>query len=155
MSNLNNKAGLNVVAIHDGKAIIWDRTTETYSVVGPADKSAPQTVDGINWTDVFKGCNVPDDWNLRLALLSQPPAPKIKDTMNMKKYEFTGETKTVGEKTLKRIKALRSFGDVKEGDLGGWLDSESNLSHDGDCWVCDNAEVSGNAKVYGDARVYG
>ena len=84
-----------------------------------------------------------------------------------KKYELTPETQKENGKTLYRIKALRDFGDVKAGDLGGWVESESNLDHVGDCWVFDNAEVSGdawlsgdawvygNAQVYGDARVYG
>jgi len=60
-----------------------------------------------------------------------------------KKYELTGETKTLPCGTvLHRIRALRDFGSVKAGDLGGWIESELNLSHEGDCWV------SGNAKVY-------
>jgi carbonic anhydrase/acetyltransferase-like protein (isoleucine patch superfamily) len=54
---------------------------------------------------------------------------------------------------LYRIRALRSFSDVKEGDLGGWIEKESNLSHDGDCWVRDNAKVFGNASVRDDAQV--
>ena len=44
-----------------------------------------------------------------------------------------------------QVKALRSFADVKEGDLGGYIEKESNLSHDGDAWVYGNAKVSGNA----------
>ena len=72
-----------------------------------------------------------------------------------KKYELTPETQKENGKTLYRIKALRDFGDVKAGDLGGWVESESNLDHVGDCWVFDNAEVSGDAWLSGDARVYG
>ena len=72
-----------------------------------------------------------------------------------KKYELTSETtQTINGETLYRIKALRDFGDVKAGDLGGWVESESNLDHVGDCWVFDNAEVSGDARVYGDAWVF-
>ena len=72
-----------------------------------------------------------------------------------KKYCFTGEEKTVRDAVLRRIKALRSFGDVKEGDLGGWIEKESNLSHEGNCWVYGNAGVYGNAEVSGNAGVYG
>ena len=50
--------------------------------------------------------------------------------------------------------ALRSFGDVTRGDFGGYVDSEKNLSQDGDCWVYDDAHVSGNARVYENALVY-
>jgi hypothetical protein len=41
-----------------------------------------------------------------------------------KKYELTTEKKN----GLYRIRALKSFGDVKEGDLGGFIESEKNLS---------------------------
>ena len=74
-----------------------------------------------------------------------------------KKYELTDETKEIGGITLHRIRALRNiprYG-VKSGDLGGWIEAESNLSQDGDAWVSDDARVYGNAKVYGNARVCG
>lgn len=77
------------------------------------------------------------------------------------KYKLTDETLKIGSKTLFRIKALKSFGEVKEGDVGGWVESEKNLDHEGNAWVFgnakvyDNALVSGNAWVYGNARVFG
>ena len=73
----------------------------------------------------------------------------------MKKYELTTDTKIVLGKKLFRIKALVSFGDVKAGDLGGYVERENNLSHEGDAWVFDNAWVFGDAKVSGDAKVFG
>ena len=73
----------------------------------------------------------------------------------MKKYELTSETKIVFGHILYRIKALSSFGCVSAGDLGGFLESEKNLSQNGNAWVSGNAEVSGDARVYGNARVYG
>ena len=73
----------------------------------------------------------------------------------MKKYELTEETKVIDGKTLFRIRALRSFGDIKAGDLGGFIENERNLSHGGNAWVGDNAQVGGNAEVYGDAWVGG
>ena len=46
----------------------------------------------------------------------------------MRKYEFTGETKTVDlwsrVATLHRIRAVVEFGLVKVGDLGGWIEKE-------------------------------
>ena len=89
----------------------------------------------------------------------------------MKKYELTEETKTLANGTvLHRIRALRDFslmdGDlVCAGDLGGWLETENNLSQNGtawvfqnamvyeNAWVCENAIVGGNAQVYGNAQV--
>ena len=79
----------------------------------------------------------------------------------MKKYELTDEIIVKYGSTLHRIKALKDFGNVKTGELGGYIESGSNLSQEGNCWVygnaevCDNAEVYGNAKVYGNAWVYG
>ena len=76
----------------------------------------------------------------------------------MKKYEFTGETKRVElwnrTATLHRIKATVEFGFVKVGELGGWIEKEENLSHEGKAWVCGDAEVCGDAKVCGDAEVF-
>ena len=73
----------------------------------------------------------------------------------MKKFELTSESIVKFGKTLYRIRALVAFGDVKEGELGGFLEKEENLSQDGDAWVCENATVRGNAIVRGDATVSG
>ncbi|ENN91905.1 dATP/dGTP diphosphohydrolase domain-containing protein [Bartonella schoenbuchensis] len=72
-----------------------------------------------------------------------------------KKYELTNDTINVNRRTLYRIRALRDFGDVKAGDFGGFIETEENLSHEGDCWVWDGACVYENAYVHGHARVYG
>ena len=73
----------------------------------------------------------------------------------MKKYELTSETKVINGVELHRIKALKSFGNIKEGDLGGWIESEKILSQDGDAWVGENAAVFENATINGDAVVCG
>lgn len=73
----------------------------------------------------------------------------------MRKYRLTDEEIIVGCRTLYRIQALRDFGDVKEGEFGGWIESEKNLSHEGSAWVSGNALVYGNARVYGNAQVSG
>tara|TARA_B110000503_G_C7114660_1_gene399773 strand:- start:1389 stop:1691 length:303 start_codon:yes stop_codon:yes gene_type:complete len=65
----------------------------------------------------------------------------------MKKYEL------VPTDSMYRIRALKDFSDVKAGDLGGFVEHESNLSQNGDCWVYDDAKVHGYARVYGDAKV--
>ena len=73
----------------------------------------------------------------------------------MKKYELTSETKVINGVELHRIKALKSFGSVEKGELGGWIESEQYLSQDGNAWVFDNAEVSGNVIVCDNATVGG
>ena len=72
-----------------------------------------------------------------------------------KKYELTKEVVSYFGRTLYRIRALRDFGSVKKNNLGGFIESEANLDHDGNAWVSGNARVSGNAKVSGNARVFG
>ena len=78
----------------------------------------------------------------------------------MKRYEFTGEVKKAGifgNITVRRIRATVSFGIVKAGELGGWIEKEENLyvDEESNAWVYGNAEVYGDAKVYGNAEVYG
>ena len=72
----------------------------------------------------------------------------------MKKYKLTDETIQVGGHTLHRIEALKDFSDIKNGDKGGFIESEENLSHDGDCWVYDTAKVWEGARVFDNAEVY-
>ena len=72
-----------------------------------------------------------------------------------KKYELTQETININGRTLYRIKALRSFSrDVWKNDVGGYIESESNLSHAGSCWVYGKAAVYGTAIICDDALVY-
>ena len=71
----------------------------------------------------------------------------------MKKYELTTETLQFAGRTLHRIKAVKNFGSVKAGELGGWIESEENLSQADNAWVYNNAKVFDKARVYGDAAV--
>ena len=86
-----------------------------------------------------------------------------------KKYEFVegDEKKIAPGVVLKRIRALVAISAtlfspaVAPGELGGYIQQESNLDVSGnawvhgDAWVSDNARVSGNAWVSGNARVSG
>lgn len=83
------------------------------------------------------------------------------------KYEMLKDKIEIEGHTLYRIKACMDFGDVKAGNLGGYIKKPANLSQEGDCWVYNeaciygdafvfgNAHVSGNARVFGNARVSG
>lgn len=74
----------------------------------------------------------------------------------MKKYRLLdSDTKVFFGRTLFRIQALNSFGDVQEGDLGGYIEKEKNLSHDGNAWVYNNAQVFDEARVCGNAKIFG
>jgi len=54
--------------------------------------------------------------------------PGTEEAMENTKYEFTGETKLEFGATLKRVRAIASFGIIAKGELGGWIESEASLS---------------------------
>lgn len=82
-----------------------------------------------------------------------------------KKYEILeNDTITIDGHTLYRIRALKSFRNpatkncIKKGALGGYIESEKNLSQNGYCWVyawSQNHNICGivyeNAIIEGDA----
>ena len=72
-----------------------------------------------------------------------------------KKYKLTDEYIIIGDKKLYCIEALKDFADVKKGDKGGFIESEYNLSQDGNCWIYDDAKVYDNAVIHGNALVRG
>ena len=76
------------------------------------------------------------------------------------KYEFVpGDTITIAPgRTLKRIRALATIAvaGVAPGNLGGYVESETNLAQvSGNAWVSGDARVYGDARVSGNAQVYG
>ena len=75
--------------------------------------------------------------------------------MGTKKYRLTGNHINIGNRILYQIEALKDFGDVKAGDLGGYIESKENLSQYDNAWVYGDAQVLGNAQVFDNARVYG
>ena len=73
--------------------------------------------------------------------------------MNKKFELLLDDTIEVFGRKLFRIKAITDFGDVKKGELGGYIEKEENLSHHGNAWVSDDALVSGDVLVSDNARV--
>lgn len=76
----------------------------------------------------------------------------------MRKYELTDEIKEVViNDILYELHRIRAVIDIENvcaaGDLGGWIETEHNLSHHGTCWVGDDALVFQEARVYDDALV--
>lgn len=73
-----------------------------------------------------------------------------------KKYELIEQ-----KNGLYRIRALRNFSWVSKGSLGGYVQSEANLSQEGNCWidprgvVLENAVVSENAYIGADSVIGG
>lgn len=78
----------------------------------------------------------------------------------MKKYKLgPKETFSQGGTFIRahRITALIDIPahDVRVGDVGGWVESRRSLSHDGDCWIGQNAVVVDVCRVNDDALVTG
>lgn len=70
---------------------------------------------------------------------------------------------------LYRIRALKAFScpikmrsesgtlasyTVKEGELGGYVEKEENLSHEGGCWVFDGARVYDDSRIEDNAQIH-
>lgn len=76
------------------------------------------------------------------------------------KYILTGESKIENDIILNRIMYVRDietkFGIIKAGTLGGWIQYESNLSHNGNSGVFGNSIVLGDDSIVMDnGAVYG
>lgn len=73
------------------------------------------------------------------------------------------------DQAVKRLYAIRLLKDLqfhsrndivppvilKAGAIGGRIESEDNLSQEGNCWVMKSSQVCGDAKIYDDAIVIG
>lgn len=72
--------------------------------------------------------------------------------MAEKKYKLIESSRSwMYGRPIHRIQALRDFSDVKKGDLGGFVESEGNLSQGGDCWIYDMAQAMEKSRVEDDA----
>ena len=74
-----------------------------------------------------------------------------------KKYEILIDkehTVKYNGRILHRIRALKDFDGVKKGDIGGFVQSEHNLSHDGNCWIYDDAKCMDSAKCMDDSIMF-
>ena len=78
-----------------------------------------------------------------------------------KKYELIESESIVHNgRTLYRIRALKDFVTVNgekvyKDDIGGFVESENNLSQEGNCWIFNNAKVYDNAVICDDALISG
>lgn len=74
--------------------------------------------------------------------------------MMNRKYKLEEETEIDGRK-LHRIVSLQNFNDVKQGDKGGLIESESMLDTQDNSWVYGNSMVYGEGSfITGDSEVY-
>lgn len=109
--------------------------------------------DSIEWDIIDKSDVL--DWLEKQKETTSDEASSNKNTStkNKKKYILTDETIEYRGHRLYRIKAIKSFSGVRKGSLGGWVESEDNLSQEGDCWIFNEAKVFRRAKVSGGVKV--
>ena len=81
------------------------------------------------------------------------------------KYKITDIEMYWHGRILHRIESLKDFilingKEIRKGDLGGWIESENNLSQEGSCWIYDecmmyeNARRSENSIGYGNSHQF-
>lgn len=76
--------------------------------------------------------------------------------METKKYKIRKDLSyTFDGHKLYRVEALKDFGNVKKGSIGGFIEKEDNLSQEDNCWIFLDGKVYGNAKVFGNAVIDG
>lgn len=117
-----------------------------FKVVGSFDRERT-----VVWIEEMSLTNTKGDFRMdkKYELIKKPPARKG----IMRGYRDTEMPLPIMPGlTLYRIRALKSFGKVRAGDIGGFVQSEANLSHEGDCWIHGDSRVYLNGKVEGDEQ---
>jgi len=76
----------------------------------------------------------------------------LKESANLKEA-INPKFKLIKAGKFYRIQALKKLPGIKIGDLGGFVETEQNLSHDGNCWINHDAKVIGKARVFGNAMI--
>lgn len=73
----------------------------------------------------------------------------------MDKYKLTNDKINLDGIDLYAIIALKNFGDVKAGDIGGHIESLKNLSQEGNCWIYPNNIIAGDCQVIENCKING
>lgn len=86
--------------------------------------------------------------------------PKYRLTEVTNEIQLAGSMKKFKVHRIQALKELTHFKRkhpviIRPGDLGGWVESEQNLSQEGECWIGDEAVAFMNGRVEGDAYVTG
>lgn len=76
------------------------------------------------------------------------------NSVEANKYRLTDESIELNGKTFYRIQALKDFSNIKKGSLGGFVESERNLSQEDNCWIYGDAIISGDNEIVGDTMVF-
>lgn len=122
------------------------------------DKIMAQAVKDLNEQEAREAALQAKRKNNESAAQKQYPSEPV-----LPKYYLTNDVISFDGRKLHRIVAACDIPEigVQEGDLGGYIESERNLSHRGTCWVFagkvyEQATISGGATVRGEnIRIHG
>lgn len=104
-----------------------------------------------SWIETMQRKEIPVSGGIMKLRLEEPSMYQL---IKEKKYEIT-DIAHPKYPWLHRIRALVKVNEqVGEGEYGGFIESESNLSQDGGCWIYDNAICCGEAVVEKEARMF-
>ncbi len=117
----------------------------------------PQTCRDVFWNEIASHYAFASLWYSKEAKLDVKTLEKfeIAKAQGKKYIMLDDDTISIGKKTLKRICACRKVGKfAREMDLGGYIESEDNLSHEGDCWISAGSKVYNYSCVRDDGFVF-
>lgn len=69
------------------------------------------------------------------------------------KYKYTGRSTYYGYTKVKQIFATKDFGNVKKGQVGGWVERYDNLSQTDNSWIDIDSYVSGTSRIALDSQI--
>jgi 3'-phosphoadenosine 5'-phosphosulfate sulfotransferase (PAPS reductase)/FAD synthetase len=136
--------------LYDHHPELWAKMLELQAMPGKVSEKFNRTE---RFSDIDTAFRKED------ALCQKSSIKKEKEmrTISNQKYEIT-DMAHEEYPFLHRIRALRDIcGEIRAGDIGGFVESESNLSAEpGDCaWIFDDAIAAGDAYVDRDACLRG
>lgn len=115
------------------------------------------------WIEIYNNNLIKYDESYVIYIDKLEALTEKEEVVNVKKYEFTGKETCIeyydmvntGYNSRKQTKVvtLKQIRRINDGLIGGCIQSESNLSHLGECFVTDNAMVFEDAKVTGNSMV--
>ena len=141
----------------NNKVIPEPENIKVQSVFEPEVTNTISEPEAINSTFNPQPTSTPPNPDNNQSSLNAEIQTNLKYKLTTNKYIVDNWTCVLTKVTLYQIEALVDIKryNVKVGDLGGFIESELNLSQLGDCWVNDTARVYGNAQIQDDAQIYG
>ena len=117
----------------------------------------PKTCHDVFWNEIASHYAFTSLWYSKEAKLDAETLERFKvaKAKGLKYILLDNDTISYNGKTLKRICACRKVGEfAREMCLGGYIESEDNLSHEGDCWISAGSKVYNYSSIKDNAFVF-